>query len=383
MSLSLLSRLRPHTLWNRYYRLKAHVVKVRERLTGEKHLESLIDENIELLWSPAAANRVESTVGAGGKHPLRILYVAHRHDYGNPARGLSYEENNFLHVLYSLGHEIIRFDYPTIMRKHSRRRMNDMLVETVYRYAPDLMFAVLFTDEFDRKTIERITNLEGGPITINWFTDDHWRFERFSRFWAPCFDWVITTARSALPKYAEAGLSNVIYSQWACNHRLYYDMNLPEVYDVTFVGLPHGNRRDIVRRLRSAGLDVRTWGYGWETGKVSQFEMIRIFNQSRINLNLSNASIPGHDQIKGRNFEIPGCGAFLLTGCIDGLEAYYRIGEEVVCYSDVDDLIDKIRYHLRHEDEREVIARAGYLRTLAEHTYDHRFTSIFSVVGLA
>ena len=37
-------------------------------------------------------------------------------------------------------------------------------------------------------------------------------------------------------------------------------------------------------------------------------------------------------QIKGRNFEIPGCGGFLLTDYVPGLERYFQIGEEIVCY---------------------------------------------------
>ena len=40
----------------------------------------------------------------------------------------------------------------------------------------------------------------GGP-TVNWFTDDHWRFDRFTRHFAPAFDWSVTTDRDSLPKY--------------------------------------------------------------------------------------------------------------------------------------------------------------------------------------
>ena len=59
--------------------------------------------------------------------------------------------------------------------------------------------------------------------------------------------------------------------------------------------------------------------------------MIEVFSRSRINLNLSNASNPWwrrwrrrRDQIKGRNFEVPGCGGFLLTQPADDLERYFE-----------------------------------------------------------
>ena len=88
------------------------------------------------------------------------------------------------------------------------------------------------------------------------------------------------------------------------------------------------------------------------------------------------------DQIKGRNFEVPGCGGFLLTGRAENLEAYYEIGREIVCFESTEELIEKARYYLAHEDERAAIARAGYERTMKEHTYAHRFAEIFRRAGL-
>ena len=47
------------------------------------------------------------------------------------------------------------------------------------------------------------------------------------------------------------------------------------------------------------------------------------------------------------------------------------------------DLVEKVRYYLKHEDERAAIAQAGYERTLREHTYVHRFRDIFGQMGLS
>ena len=88
------------------------------------------------------------------------------------------------------------------------------------------------------------------------------------------------------------------------------------------------------------------------------------------------------EQIKGRNFEVPGCGGFLLTGKAENLEAYYEIDKEVACFDDMDDLIKKVKYYLSDEKLRDTIAARGYQRTLDEHTYVHRFTEIFERLGL-
>jgi spore maturation protein CgeB len=88
------------------------------------------------------------------------------------------------------------------------------------------------------------------------------------------------------------------------------------------------------------------------------------------------------EQIKGRNFEVPGCGGFLLTSGAEDLESYYELDKEIVCFDRSDDLIEKIKYYLAHDDERAAIARRGYERTQRDHTYARRFDDIFRKIGL-
>jgi spore maturation protein CgeB len=110
--------------------------------------------------------------------------------------------------------------------------------------------------------------------------------------------------------------------------------------------------------------------------------MVRLFNRSRINLNLNNAVDASFKQIKGRNFEVPACGGFLLTETAENLDDYFRYGDEIVTYEGLDELIDRIRYYLANAEARERIAAAGHARALAEHTYAHRFDDIFGHAGI-
>jgi len=166
--------------------------------------------------------------------------------------------------------------------------------------------------------------------------------------------------------------------------------------------------------MRRSGLRVSTWGYGWKKGRLDQQQMIEVFGRSRINLNLSNASVTSdgrspeppnriqrlrrmiaprkalavstgdsyEDQIKGRNFEIPGTGGFQLSGCSEDLASYYEPDKEIVLFSSTDELIDKARRYLKSDAERNAIAMAGYRRTVAEHTYAHRYEAIFRELEL-
>ena len=373
---------------------------------------------------------------------MLILYVGLKYDYGIPEQGHSFEHYNFYNCLVNMGNDILYFDFMTQMRKRGQAEMNRRLVEVAKAEKPDFLFCVLFGEELDKSGVREISE-NTDTLTMNWFCDDHFRFDNFSRLWAPCFNWVITTSQSALPKYHRMGYRNVIKTQWACNPFLYRKLDLPLRYDVSFVGKPHSNRPAIIQSLRDSGIQVHAWGTGWQSGRLTQEEMIRVFNQSRINLNLSgseaiiptattrtkravqkklsrcidaiplgpaaksmvrklrsrkwhsesipDASAPSeaetrklryYDQIKGRNFEVPGCGGFLLTGKAEDLEIYYEEGKEVVCFEGIDDLVEKARYYLREDCERKQIAESGYQRTLKEHTYVYRFEEIFKKVGL-
>ncbi len=349
---------------------------------------------------------------------MKILYIALKYDYGDPKRGFSFEHYNFYDSLAKMNNganQIVYFPFDEIIQKVGKKEMNKLLLETVYQEKPDSCFFFLFTDEFEKETIKQISQKF---LTLNWFADDHWRFDVYSKYYAPFFNWVVTTDSKAPAKYYKIGYKNVIKSQWACNNFLYKPLDLPKIYDVTFIGQPHGNRKKIIEKIKQRGINIKCWGNGWPNGRISQEEMIKIFSQSKINLNLSNSSgtinlktpakiflkryndsikfckpkewssnfksILGmqREQIKGRNFEIPGCRGFLLTNDADNLKDYYKNGKEIVIYSNIDDLIKKINYYLVNNKEREIIANNGYQRTLTEHTYEKRFNEIFKTIGL-
>ena len=351
--------------------------------------------------------------------PLRVLFVALRWDYGQRHRGDSFEYANLWDALTRLPDVEARFfGFDEHEASLGRDGMNRALVEEATSWKPDLAFFFLFTNQFDRATIRRITSLPG-TTTLNWFADDHWRFNDFSRHWAPLFDWVVTTDWRAVRRYRRAGYDRAVYSQWGCNVHLYGPTGEAQDIDVSFVGQPYGDRRAMIERLRATGFDVRAWGEGWENGRLTQREMVSVFSRSKININFAASSLqfnakmaaaqvlrrhgrlvvprPPREirenliqlrdsfrpQIKARNFEVAGCGGFLLTDRADRLDRFYALGREVVTFRGYRQLEQQVRRYLDAEDERAAIARAAYERTLRDHSYERRFGDLFQRIGLA
>ena len=331
---------------------------------------------------------------------MRIILAVMLYDYGIEERGYSYEYYNWYQPLKEIYGDVQMFDFMTLFKQKGRESMNQELLSLVKESRPDLVMFSLYTNQF---IPEMVDELRKYTKTLCFFHDDGWRVE-FSRFWARHFDWFSTTDSHRVQEYRHLGYDNAIYFPYACNPVIYKKLDLPKKYDVSFVGGAHPYRRWFVRKLKKAGINAYAAGSGWPVGHLTQEEMVRVTNQSKINLNLSNSkswdlryllslilspkglyswlrSPKNVEQMKARAFEINGCGGFQLSYYVDGLEHCYEIGQEIVVYLDVDDLIRKVEYYLAHDDEREAIANRGYQRTLAEHTYAQRFQSVFARIG--
>jgi spore maturation protein CgeB len=65
-----------------------------------------------------------------------------------------------------------------------------------------------------------------------------------------------------------------------------------------------------------------------------------------------------------RSFEIPACGGFMLAERTAEHQEYFAEDREAVYFDTFDELMDKIRYYLRHDAARTRIAADGYRRCL-------------------
>lgn len=316
---------------------------------------------------------------------LNILYLGMYYDYGVKERGLSFEQDNFYAAFekWARTGKLTQFDFVALGQQHGIPKMSQMLLQKVEEIMPDALFAIFFNPESDprREVLKRISE-QMPTTTIGWFCDSHWRYPNFDRPWADCLNYCVTTSSSAYQRYIGDGLGGkAIKSQWAASPKYVKIPDLKRDVEVSFVGQPHGDRRKIIGRLQEAGIRIEFYGSGWAQ-RLSFDDMVRMFNRTKVNLNLSNSCNSTCKQIKGRNFEVPACGGFLLSEKAENLNEYYEYGKEIGVYENVDELIAKVRYYLMDDEEREKVATAAYERTIREHTYANRFDHIFARAGL-
>jgi spore maturation protein CgeB len=354
---------------------------------------------------------------------MRIFYAA---EYKYPIQKNSRLWYNNLYLpLIDCGYEVIPFDYnitPHFLRldinkaadndfiEKNRSNLENALLKQIRaehkRKKIDVFFSYFYSAICRKEVIEEIKRM--GIVTINWFCNASYQFHLVKDI-APAFDYSLVPEKFRLADYKNIG-ANPIYFQEAANPNIYKPFDVEKDYDVTFTGTKYGDRVQIVNYLGQNGVRMDIFGDGWKRryikdnikkflmgkdirfpvknknivahGSISDENYIRLFSQSKICIGLSSCGETHANgdrilQIRLRDFEAPMCGAFYITEYQEDLAEFYEIGKEIVCYKSKEELLDKIKYYLRHDSEREQIAQAGYKRAQRDHTWQRRFELFF------
>ncbi|HDQ41745.1 MAG TPA: hypothetical protein ENN39_12075 [Desulfonatronum sp.] len=99
---------------------------------------------------------------------------------------------------------------------------------------------------------------------------------------------------------------------------------------------------------------------------------------SEINFNCTSMQMKG--AVNQRVFDVPACGAFLITDQRRQMDMLFEPGREVAAYASPEEIPDLLRFYLRNPRERKRISLAARKRVLQEHTYDLRLAKLLQTM---
>lgn len=94
----------------------------------------------------------------------------------------------------------------------------------------------------------------------------------------------------------------------------------------------------------------------------------RIFNSSKINLNITLHSI--ENGTTQRVMDVMEAGGFVLSTYRPETAELFKEDKEIVMFRSSEELVEKIEYYLEHDEVRQRIAAAGHEKVLRCYTYD-------------
>ncbi|MGN6494930.1 MAG: CgeB family protein [Agriterribacter sp.] len=324
-------------------------------------------------------------------------------------------------------------------RKIFTQKIYDQFIAEHTKKKLDLCFFYLCDDFIDLDLVREIKD-KNVPV-FNYSCNNIHQFHLVEQI-SKLVDYAVYTEREAKISFNKIG-ANAVHMQMAANPDLYYPRKTPHIHDVTFIGQRYADRGYAIAHLIKKGIDVRAFGPRWDVNGekvgnhtlsekldklysiikreglisgmkvfaskvaegrkineeneilknnvgpvLSDDEMVALFSKSKINLGFSNVYLNGRDKskvmshVRLRDFEIPMCGAFYLTGFTDEIEEYFEIGKEIETFKNVEELSDKCTFYLKNDTLRTKIAENAYQRSITCHTWENRFNELFAAVPI-
>ncbi len=310
-----------------------------------------------------------------------------------------------------IGHDADLFTYNDerissrlpFLRNIERTLVGKALIKKISDFRPQFILVI----KGDRIPLEIIREIKGKfkiPVA-NYWIDDPDSIDVSQKI-SPNFDYFFTNDPDAVQVHKESGCPHVRFLSFGFLPDLHKKIQLSEEEykeyesDVCFAGSVSEGRIKVLEELSNFNLKIWSPRYVYsfkeeyqiEKSKLptssplySKFtdravwneELVKVYNASKIVLNIhSPQTVPIM-----RDFEVTGCGAFLMTDKARSLETMFNPGEEIIIYKNIEELKDLVKFYLSNSSGREEIARKGNLRAHRDHTYAKRMEELISFIG--
>ena len=197
----------------------------------------------------------------------------------------------------------------------------------------------------------------------------------------PLYDVHFTTKSFIINDLKRLGAKNIFFVQKAYSEVFHYPRVLENDDierlggDVGFIGAWEKERCESVCYLADNGIKVRVWGDGkWNEYKNYSKNLIiegqGLWNEDysksfkAFKISLCFLRKINNDQQTARTMEIPASGGFMLAERTDEHRVLFEEDKEAVYFSSNEELLEKCRYYLAHDAEREAIAKTGRQRCI-------------------
>jgi hypothetical protein len=219
----------------------------------------------------------------------------------------------------------------------------------------------------DRSTFSRHRHDGGAIAGVEWI--------------APHADLYWTTWRAGTLLHHTIG-SRAWMGGYGGDPRYFHPVDPAEEYDVLFLGQSYGVRREFVSTLRRLGIRVECRGWGWEGSTFLPFEeTVRLFSRAKVVLGMSNvANFDDVAIMKGRDFEIPMCGACYVTQYCEEIGDFFHLGRDIACYANVRECAEILHSLLRDPARRAAFRQSALTQSIQCNTWDHRLTEMFELL---
>lgn len=292
-------------------------------------------------------------------------------------------------LIFFLQHIVQRLQNKFIIGSLLQCLQRDLL-EAVSSFKPEMLFVYRGTHIFP-ETLRKIKKNLPQCVLVGYNNDDPFSIDQPAYCWRhfikglPNYDLMLAYRHVNLDDYLYAGSGRVeLLRSWYVPQRNYpvvLSAMEKENYEseVVFVGHYEADGRlEYLEEIVRHGIKLRIFGPGYDWDPIIKKSLllrdlapIKLVWGEDYNRALCGAKIAlcffsklNRDTYTRRCFEIPASGTLLLSEYSKDLASLYRQGEEADFFSNIDEMINKIKRYLGDDEMRKTIAEAGRKRVI-------------------
>lgn len=241
--------------------------------------------------------------------------------------------------------------------------------------------------------------------TAVWFTEDPYFMDR-TQLLSQYYDFVFTIDSAALEFYKNNGHLYAYQFSLATEPQVFKPKQVEQKYrsDICIVGYPYPNRIQLIQYLlQNTSYKIKVVGkwtnplFRFRTnqnlviheGWVEPSVVASFYNGAKIVLNTHRPFNLRQNQnkmgiigksINNRTFDVAACGSFQLIEFKEDLPTHFLDDDEIVSFSNNQELVQKLDYYMKYEEERQRIADNARKRVLKEHTFENRLEKMLGLM---
>ncbi|HBN26812.1 MAG TPA: hypothetical protein DD405_05020 [Desulfobacteraceae bacterium] len=253
-------------------------------------------------------------------------------------------------------------DYEKIIHK----KINNINPDLVLSYSKDIPFSVL-------------ENIRKEYKTAIFYPDVTIPIDEQLVSYARKADYLFITNNAQLDDLSSMGVAKPVFCMQGCDHsehRIISTKKSRWLSDVAFVGRPSNENRINLIRAVDNSFYFKAWGGHWEKYGLACLKN-HIYPKEYAMICYASKIVLGCDYynhmkkyFSNRTWITMGCGGFLLTNYVPGLETIFKKGVHLEWYNSHQECLDLIGYYLKHGEKRKKIAQNGYEFVHSTRTYD-------------
>lgn len=287
--------------------------------------------------------------------------------------------SGFTSLWYRIAYHLFLYGLP--IRIPENRKENTQIIEKIEAAHYDIVWIDKGVTIYP-ETLQYIKKESPQTILISYSPDNMVLRHNQSQQYLECiplYDYIITNKSYILEDMKKLGAKDIRFVNNSYESTFHFPRTLTEEDykqiggDIGFVGAWEKERCESILYLAKHGLHVRVWGGGkWKKYKGMSPNLIiedkglysenysKSFQAFKISLCFLRKM--NYDLQTTRTVEIPACGGFMMAERTTEHQAMFEEGKEAAFFSSNEELLEKCKYYLTHEEERKQIAAAGLKR---------------------